>query len=72
MLPSAWLGGSAIPKTSSFVINLNNVLFICKLCFPMQPSFQVINKDIKQQEPWLNARVGVLVIIPVLKNERLA
>lgn len=38
----------------------------------MQPSFQVINKDIKQQEPWLNAYVGVLVIIPVLKNERLA
>lgn len=68
MLPSAWLGGSEIPKASSFVINLNNVLFICKLCFTVQPNFQVINKDIKQQETWLNTSVGVLLIISVLKN----
>lgn len=60
MFPSAWLGGSEIPKTSSLLINLNNVLFICKLCFSLQPSFQVINKDIEQQETWLNTSAGVL------------
>lgn len=69
MFPSAWLGGSEIPKTSSFLINLNNVLFICKLCFSLQPSFQVINKDVEQQETWLNTSPGVLLIISLTKNK---
>lgn len=34
----------------------------------MQPGFQVINKDIKQQETWLSTCVGVL-IIGALKNK---
>jgi len=67
---SAWCGDSAIPRTSSFVINLHSVLFICKLCFAMQPSLQVINKDIKQQETWLNTRVGVLIIAALKKKWR--
>lgn len=70
MFPSAWLGGSEIPKSYSFVINLNNVLFICKLCFTvLQAGFQVINKDSKQQQSWLNTLVGVLLIISILINK---
>lgn len=69
MFPSAWLGGSEIPKTLSFVINLNNVLFICKLCFSLQPSFQIINKATEQQETWLNTSAGVLLIIALTKNK---
>lgn len=69
MFPSAWLGGSEIPKTLPFVINLKNVLFICKLCFSLQPSFQVINKDIGQQETWLNTSAGVSLIISLSKKE---
>lgn len=36
----------------------------------MQPSLQVINKDIKQQETWLNTRVAVLIIAALKKKWR--